>query len=56
MEDEVKLSKVPFCGAMEYSAGDINRDCQVNLGDFAVVGEDWMKCTTPDGQNCIDVR
>ncbi len=28
-----------------YPKGDINRDCIVNLADFAVVAENWLECT-----------
>ncbi|OQA03033.1 MAG: hypothetical protein BWY69_00699 [Planctomycetes bacterium ADurb.Bin401] len=27
---------------------DLNKDCKVNLKDFAVIGENWANCSDPD--------
>lgn len=32
--------------------GDINKDCKVNLLDYALLAMDWAKCTNPAGLNC----
>jgi hypothetical protein len=32
----------PYCGDEIYSEGDLNRDCIVNFGDFAVFSEEWL--------------
>jgi hypothetical protein len=31
---------------------DLNADCQVNLGDVAKLGADWLRCTDPAGIGC----
>ena len=35
-----------------YLDADINRDCYVNLGDFALTAADWGKCTDPCNPDC----
>ncbi|MBN1125146.1 MAG: hypothetical protein JXA82_09065 [Sedimentisphaerales bacterium] len=41
------------CGAWGYTPMDFNRDCYVNLTDFAVFASEWMTCTDPSGGDCI---
>lgn len=41
---------LPVCGdpAHPYPTADLNLDCYVNLGDFAVMAYNWLKCTDPN--------
>ena len=36
----------------EYKAGDINRDCKVNLEDFAELARIWMECGRIPATEC----
>ena len=39
----------------EYYEMDINLDCYVNLGDYAEIAGDWLKCNDPeDPGTCTD--
>jgi hypothetical protein len=42
------------CGdpGTHYYAGDVNRDCRVDLEDLAIFCGDWLKCTDPNQANC----
>ncbi len=31
---------------------DLNQDCQVNMIDFALIGDNWLDCTDPLGADC----
>jgi hypothetical protein len=42
----------PECGDWGYKPGDLNRDCRVDLRDFALIAADWLECTLPNGENC----
>jgi len=33
--------------------GDLNGDCYVNLGDFALFAMDWLACANPYDPNCL---
>ena len=60
------------CGDWGYLDGDVDQDCDVDFhdlmaialewlnttdfADFAELADDWMKCTDPLGDGCIDVR
>jgi hypothetical protein len=33
--------------------GDMNNDCKVNLADFAVFAENWLKCTVEPAEACL---
>jgi hypothetical protein len=37
-------------------AGDLDQDCYIGLGDFQVLGSEWMGCTDPAGQDCVVVQ
>lgn len=50
--DLYKGSLVLECGDWGYKPGDINRDCLVNLEDFATLAQDWLACTVPDQEGC----
>ena len=34
-------------------SGDVNKDCYVNLVDYAMIAEDWMECNDPENDNCL---
>ena len=40
------------CGPWGYFIADIDRNCTVDLGDFAIVAADWLYCTDPDDPLC----
>lgn len=33
-------------------AADFNANCKINLQDFGVIAQDWLKCIDPDVPNC----
>ncbi len=39
----------------EYYDLDLNQDCYVNLGDFAQIAGDWLKCNDPAVPTCTDI-
>ena len=41
------FSDVAGCGDYQhpYPVGDINKDCRVNMIDFAMMAEHWLECT-----------
>lgn len=44
------------CGAWGYSRYDANQDCVVNLSDMAQLALQWMQCTFPNADGCVDMR
>ena len=44
------------CGAWGFQLGDIDRDCDVDMHDFSLLGLGWVTCTIPHGAGCIDLR
>ncbi|MCE5340171.1 MAG: hypothetical protein LLF92_03475 [Planctomycetaceae bacterium] len=44
----------PQCGALGtvYIEGDINKDCKLQIKDFALLGQDWIKCNDPNNIDC----
>ena len=43
-----------YCGDWGYLPADIDKDCQVDLADFADLAGDWLLCNDPtDQENCI---
>lgn len=40
------------CGDWGYMHGDLDRDCDVDLTDFAMFAESWLACTTPEVAGC----
>ena len=44
------------CGAWSTLWADFNGDCIVNLQDFALFCQEWMKCTRPNDPGCVDLR
>ncbi|MBU1259922.1 MAG: hypothetical protein KJ757_08340 [Planctomycetes bacterium] len=41
------------CGLNGYFAGDMNKDCVVDFADFAIMAQDWLKCSNPSFYECI---
>jgi hypothetical protein len=41
------LEAVPGCGDGGFLLGDINKDCSVDLLDFANLSQDWLQSTNP---------
>lgn len=44
------------CGDWGYSEIDFNRDCYVNLADFAIFCDNWLICSNPTDSDCIKVN
>ena len=44
------------CGDHGYLSGDINKDCVVNMQDFADVAATWLQCTNPNEAGCVVVE
>ena len=42
----------PLCGDYGYDASDINRDCVVDLTDFAMIASVWLQCSHNDSPSC----
>lgn len=48
-------SLTPICGdagTAAFKAGDLNKDCYVNMTDTIVFVNDWLKCTDPANSSC----
>jgi hypothetical protein len=45
---------VAACGNWGYSQMDMNRDCVVDLLDFSLFFSDWMSCTRPYYEGCVE--
>ena len=41
----------PACPA--YPVADFNKDCLVNLADFAVTASQWLECNLVPQKNCL---
>lgn len=50
----VTIEPDQWCGqtGTTYMAADINRDCQVNLDDIAMLAAQWLTCTNPANPDC----
>jgi hypothetical protein len=44
------------CGDWGYYDLDRNKDCVINLADFAEWAFNWLLCTTPEEPGCVDMR
>ncbi len=44
------------CGDTGYLSNDINLDCDVNLFDYADLASQWLGCSEPGGDDCVDAR
>jgi hypothetical protein len=40
------------CGAWGFMPADLNRDCKIDLNDFAILASTWLKCTQPFMTGC----
>ena len=50
---EIRTADVVLeCGDWGYSLADLNRDCQVNLTDFSMFADEWLKCSDPTDLSC----
>ena len=45
-----------ICGDPGYMPpeGDLNQDCYVNEGDLPSVAEQWLECTDPTAEGCVE--
>jgi hypothetical protein len=48
----IVLGAKSSCGTLGYFDADLDRNCIVNLADFAVLAEQWLGCTDPDTTKC----
>lgn len=48
------LDFVAPCGDWGYAAADLNKDCVVDISDFAVVANQWLLCTKPYIEGCYN--
>jgi hypothetical protein len=44
------------CGLWGIAAGDVNKDCRVDLSDYAMVATDWADCTDPANTSCANLN
>lgn len=42
------------CGVWGYAPSDINKDCHVTLEDFAIFASEWMTCSVPYIEGCVN--
>ena len=49
-----KFDTVPQSGLNGRKAGDFNGDCSVDIADLAVFTADWLLCTDPQANDCIN--
>jgi hypothetical protein len=49
--DNVFAGTGASCG-ISYLPGDLNKDCYVNFADFALMAENWLKCSDVFNSNC----
>lgn len=54
-ENVVPLPSPNCKGVGEYLTTDLNRDCYVNLEDFAMIAQNWLKCNDPLDPACTDI-
>lgn len=51
----VTLTSGLVCGDNGYQDGDLTDDCEANLSDFAEIAEEWLMCTDPKDESCLDL-
>ncbi|ARN56178.1 LamG domain-containing protein [Sedimentisphaera salicampi] len=44
------------CGVWGYNEMDFNEDCYVDIADFVMFANDWLKCTDPQGSGCENLN
>ncbi len=50
---EVTIYTEPTCQDVGvFYPADLNQDCRVNLEDFALLSQDWLKCNDPEDPGC----
>ncbi|MCK4998686.1 MAG: hypothetical protein KAS23_04095, partial [Anaerohalosphaera sp.] len=42
------------CGKWGYAPADFNEDCVVNMEDFALFALNWLSCSIPEGDGCVN--
>ncbi len=44
------------CGAWSFKAYDFDENCYVDMGDLAMILDEWLTCTTPNviGSGCVE--
>jgi hypothetical protein len=55
LEDIEQLSYYEFmtaCGDQGWYKGDVDKDCKVDLQDFAVIANNFLQCSDPMDPNC----
>jgi hypothetical protein len=54
--DNIELyTMLDGCGSWGYLPTDFNEDCVVDLADLKTFVAQWLACTDPQGEDCIDV-
>ena len=43
-------------GENGYYDTDINQDAEVSLLDYAAIADQWLSCTDPEGDDCVNVK
>lgn len=52
--DNIKVyTREPVCGDGGYPEYDFNKNCKVDLPDFAKIAENWLECTIPLDSSCF---
>jgi len=49
-------SPMTNCTGTDFTQADINRNCKVDLNDYAILAEDWLNCTDPLTKGCENYR
>ena len=54
---DTQINKVSAneCGYWGYLDSDLNKDCKVDLGDLAIMVQEWLGCTDPADAECVVV-
>lgn len=50
--DGIEPEEEFVCGDSGYLPGDVNKDCNVDLKDLAVMSSNWLKCTDMNLERC----
>ena len=51
-----KVYELRTSNCAEYEKSDINKDCYVDFRDFAVLMDNWLGCTDPNGANYENIQ
>lgn len=52
----VTLTEDLVCGDWGYQAYDVDKNCRVDLDDFALLTQHWLRCTDPAGEGCVNMN